>query len=28
MTEACKPFDNGTTTDLPMPAVLTVGRKP
>ncbi len=28
MTEACKPFDNGTTTDLPMPAVLTVGGKP
>ena len=28
MTEACKPFDNGTTTDLPMPAVLTVGVKP
>jgi len=28
MTEACRPFDNGTTTDLPMPAVLTVGKKP
>jgi ubiquinone/menaquinone biosynthesis C-methylase UbiE len=28
MTAACKPYDNGTTTDLPMPAVLTVGTKP
>lgn len=27
MTEACKPFDKGDHTDLPMPAVLTTGKK-
>jgi SAM-dependent methyltransferase len=27
MTEACKPFDKGDHTDLPMPAVLTIGTK-
>ncbi len=27
MTEACKPFDKGDHTDLPMPAVLTIGKK-